>query len=143
MQIAVQENKCSGCKLCQQICAIHHFKEQNPKKAAVKIKAEFPAPGRFTPKLCNQCGECADVCPAEAISLKNGAYVIDPDLCTLCEECVDACSKNAMTLPRGAETPVKCDLCMKCTEICNTGALLAIPEARQAQVQEELHLCTG
>lgn len=143
MQIAVQENKCSGCKLCQQICAIHHFKEQNPKKAAVKIKAEFPVPGRFTPKLCDQCGDCADVCPAEAIRMENSAYVIDPDLCTRCEACMEACSKQAMTLPRSADTPVKCDLCMKCTEICNTGALVAMPQAHQAQVKEELYLCTG
>jgi hypothetical protein len=32
---------------------------------------------------------------------------------------------------------------MKCTEICNTGALVAMPQAHQAQVKEELYLCTG
>ena len=77
MQIAIQENKCSGCKLCQQVCTIHHFKEQNPKKAAIAIKAEFPVPGRFSPKLCNQCGDCAYACPNDAINLRGGAYVID------------------------------------------------------------------
>ena len=35
MHIGVQSENCSGCKLCQQICTIHHFKEINPKKAAI------------------------------------------------------------------------------------------------------------
>ncbi len=143
MQIAVQENKCSGCKLCQQVCAIHHFKEQNPKKAAVKVKAEFPIPGRFTPNLCNQCGDCAYACPNEAIHFQNGAYVIDSELCTLCDECVEACSKNAITYHRGADAPTKCDLCMKCVEICNTGALIAVPRLYQTRTEQELYLCTG
>ena len=90
MQIITRDARCSGCRLCQQICAITHFKEINPKKSAIRIKAKFPKPGVFTPVLCDQCGDCAAVCQSGAIEMKSGRYVIDKEACTLCEACVDA-----------------------------------------------------
>jgi len=125
MQIITRDTRCSGCRLCQQICAITHFQEINPKKSAIRIKAKFPRPGVFTPVLCDQCGECAEVCPSGAIEMESGRYVIDKEACTLCEACVDACPKGAIHVPVGADHPVKCVLCMKCTEVCNTGAIVA------------------
>ena len=80
MHIEVKEEKCSGCRLCQQICAIQHFKEINPKKSSINIRSRLPAPGGFTPKVCDRCGECADVCLMGAIELKDGAYAVDADL---------------------------------------------------------------
>ena len=124
MTIQVHAERCSGCRLCQQICAISHFKEINPKKSAIKIKAQFPSPGRFSPVMCDQCGECEDVCPAGAIRQESGAYVIDKDECTSCGACVEACPIGAIHIPRGEEAPVKCDLCLKCLDVCNTGALV-------------------
>ena len=126
MRIDIRHEKCSGCKLCQQICAIAHFKEINPKKAAISIKAQFPVPGVFKPELCDQCGECEAACPADAITFENGAYVVDPEECTMCEECVEACPKGAVRCPSYASHAIKCDLCMKCTEVCNTGALVPV-----------------
>jgi ferredoxin len=126
MHLEIQEHKCSGCKLCQQICAIEHFQEINPKKSAIKIRAEFPVPGIFRPETCTQCGECAEVCPADAIEERDGAYVIDPELCTGCGECVEECPTDAIFFPSTVSHPIKCDLCLKCTEVCNTGALTAV-----------------
>ena len=31
MKIKATKEKCTGCKLCQQICTIEHFAEINPK----------------------------------------------------------------------------------------------------------------
>ncbi len=139
MQIIIRKEQCSGCRLCQQICAITHFQEVNPKKSAIRIEAEFPAPGVFAPVVCDQCGECAAVCPAGAIDWAGGRYVIDGDACTLCEECIDACPSAAIHIPRGAELPVKCDLCMKCAAVCNTGALLARTDY---SLEEDVTRCT-
>ncbi len=129
MRIHIEENRCSGCRLCQQICAIEHFGELNPKKSAIRIKARFPVPGLFLPEVCDQCGECESACPAGAIEIKNRAYAIDPSLCTSCEQCIEACPMGVMHSPARVDHPIKCDLCLKCTEVCNTGALVAIHEA--------------
>ena len=128
MRIQVEQKECTGCRLCQQICAIAHYNEINPRKAAIAIAAEFPVPGTFHPKLCDQCGTCEEVCPESAISVKDGAYVIDPELCTDCGICVDECPTGVIYTHADLETPIICDLCLKCTEVCNTGALMVVEE---------------
>lgn len=125
MKIKVTKEKCTGCKLCQQICTISHYDEINPKKAAIHIEPQFPKPGYFEPKLCVQCGKCEEACPVDAISLhENGAYVIDRETCTDCGACVEACPFGVMFTHEDVPTPIMCDLCLKCTEVCNTGALM-------------------
>ena len=128
MKIQVIQEKCTGCRLCEQICTIHHCKEINPKKSAIRIKAEFPEPGIFIPKLCDQCGDCIEVCPTTAISKEEHAVVIDPDECTDCGACVTECPTEVIYEHPDMETPIICDLCLKCTEVCNTGALVVVDD---------------
>ena len=75
MKIAVDAPKCTGCRLCMEICAIEHYHEINPKKAALNITAEFPVPGVYKPKVCIQCGVCAETCPVDAISEQDGIWM--------------------------------------------------------------------
>lgn len=49
---------------------------------------------------CDGCGDCVEVCPAEAIQLVEGKAQIDPDLCIECEVCVKACPKGAIKVAR-------------------------------------------
>jgi len=127
MRIKVTKERCTGCKLCQQICTITHFNEINPKKAAIGIEAQFPEPGHFVPKVCVQCGKCEEACPVGAIHREeNGAYVIDRQECTDCGICVEACPFGVIFTHADAPTPIICDFCMKCTEVCNTGAIVAV-----------------
>lgn len=44
---------------------------------------------------CVQCGKCMDECPASAISLIDGKYVIDPDACASCGLCAGVCEVEA------------------------------------------------
>jgi carbon-monoxide dehydrogenase iron sulfur subunit len=125
MRIRVHKENCTGCRLCQQICAITRFGEVNPKKASIGIVARFPEPGTFEPKLCTQCGICEAECPSDAIHKDGDAYVIHEDECTNCGICVDVCPIGVIYTHRDAPTPIICNLCMKCTEVCNTGALVA------------------
>ena len=124
MQIKVNADKCSGCRLCRQICTIYHFDELNPRKAAIGIEALFPVPGKFKPRVCTQCGDCAEVCPEDAIYEKDGVYIIDKEKCTYCLLCVEACPHDVMFLHDDVDIPIKCDFCWKCTEVCNTGAIV-------------------
>jgi ferredoxin len=99
--------------------------ESNPKKAALNLVPHFPAPGTYEMQVCTQCGECALVCPTQAIQLnERGAYYVDPDLCDLCEACVDACPDSVMYVrPALSEHAWKCDLCGDCVSVCGTSAL--------------------
>lgn len=44
---------------------------------------------------CIACGACAAECPVEAISEKDGKYVIDADTCLDCGACAGVCPVEA------------------------------------------------
>ncbi len=46
---------------------------------------------------CTGCGQCADICPVEAINLENETAVISDD-CIGCGICVDICPLEAISL---------------------------------------------
>jgi ferredoxin len=50
-------------------------------------------------KKCTGCGDCVDVCPVEALSVKNKKAVVDDDECIDCGACVNTCPEGAISLP--------------------------------------------
>ena len=52
---------------------------------------------RIDKERCNGCGSCVEACPTGAMSLMNGAAVIDYALCAQCEACIDVCPSGAIT----------------------------------------------
>lgn len=124
MKFKINHDVCSGCKVCQLICSLTHFKEVNPKKGALKIHGHFPEPGIFTINVCTQCGICADACPGNAIQEIDGAYIIDKELCTNCGLCAEACPEQVIVMREDTETPIKCDNCGECIKLCPRGALM-------------------
>jgi carbon-monoxide dehydrogenase iron sulfur subunit len=123
-RLRVQPGRCSGCRLCLQICAISHQHEINPRKAALRIEARFPQPGVYQPRVCTQCGMCLAACPEGGIYRReDGAYVVITEKCTNCGECIPVCKPGVIVQPRDLDHVVICDNCFKCVELCNTGAL--------------------
>lgn len=47
--------------------------------------------------LCTQCEYCIDVCPVEAISVKDDGMFSDPAICIRCCACVKECPEGART----------------------------------------------
>ncbi|MGB9672799.1 MAG: 4Fe-4S dicluster domain-containing protein [Anaerolineales bacterium] len=125
MRLYADHSKCSGCKACLVACSLNLFQENNPKKSAIVIVPHFPAPGNYEVKVCTQCGDCAEVCPTEAIKRnERGAYYVDINECNLCEACVSECPEGVMFVRTElADTAWKCDLCGDCVAVCGTGAL--------------------
>ncbi len=100
-----------------------NFKQVTPSKGLLRIEGRFPSPGDYRIHLCDQCGECAEVCPVEAITLENGVWLIDEDVCIACHECVEACPKDVMIINPETDIPAKCILCGECAEICPRQAI--------------------
>lgn len=93
---------------------------------------------------CQGLGDCARVCPFDAIELRHGLAVVNPEKCTGCSLCVPECPKSIITLvPKGAPVvlrcsnrlrakavssacPVGCITCLKCEKECPTGAIKVV-----------------
>ena len=54
-------------------------------------------PAKVNVDDCVGCGACADVCPADAITVDDVA-VVDENACTECGACVDECPQEYITL---------------------------------------------
>ena len=76
---------------------------------------------------CVGLGECAQVCPFDAITMKDGFPEIDPNKCVGCGTCVRTCPKKVIELmPSKARIWVPCstkDLGKKVREICKVGCI--------------------
>ncbi len=121
--LVLRHEKCTGCSLCELICSLAHFKENNPKKSAIHIRRKFPKPGIFEIRVCNQCGRCEEVCPSEAITHKDGIYTVDPKKCTFCGICFDECPSGVLFTHKDVPYPIKCDLCGECVQVCAPEAI--------------------
>lgn len=86
---------------------------------------------------CIGFGDCAEVCPYDAIRICDGIAHINPHLCRACGMCVKACPKNIIAMlplnvskacvlcinkEKGARTRKECKTgcigCMRCKKVC-------------------------
>ena len=124
MELKAVSSKCSGCRACLVACAMSCFEENNLRKAALAVIPHFPNPGVFEVRTCNQCGACAEVCPADAIPKnQRGVYEIDPELCIGCMSCLSVCPNGVVFSHPDREAPFMCGLCGDCVKVCGTNVL--------------------
>ena len=133
-KLTVIPELCSGCRICELVCAIEHFKVNNPKKSAVRVLVVYPHPVIRMPIICSQCKDapCAEVCPVDALSRVNGVVKLDKEVCISCYRCIEACPFGAMYAHEECDYPLKCDMCNgnpRCVTECPKGAIRLIPEA--------------
>jgi carbon-monoxide dehydrogenase iron sulfur subunit len=133
-RLAVIPEQCSGCGICELVCAIRHFGVNNPKKSAIRVMITYPHPVVRMPIVCSQCKlpACGRVCPADALRLENGVVQVVEENCVSCYKCVEACPFGAMYIHEDYGIPIKCDMCggdPECVGKCPKGAIQLIPEA--------------
>ncbi|MFA6472895.1 MAG: 4Fe-4S binding protein [Candidatus Latescibacterota bacterium] len=51
---------------------------------------------RIESSLCEVCGTCVGVCPADAIIIEGRNIRIDTERCILCSACVQVCPVSAV-----------------------------------------------
>lgn len=121
--VGVNEKECTLCGACETTCSTAYFKEDNRLKSSIQVEELDTDPGAAI-HVCNQCGNCIDVCPTEAISrTKKGTVVISKKLCIGCFNCVGVCPTDTMFWHEVLPEPFKCIACAKCTEECPTEAI--------------------
>ena len=133
-KLMVIPEQCSGCRICELVCAIKHFGVNNPKKSAIKVLTIYPHPVVRMPIVCSQCKvlTCAQVCPVDALQRSDGVMQLDKENCISCYKCVDACPFGAIYVHEDYDLPIICDMCggdPECVKKCPTGALRLIPES--------------
>jgi NAD-dependent dihydropyrimidine dehydrogenase PreA subunit len=100
---------CNCCKCCcEGMVAARRFAMQHPVNTTNFLAA-------IDPETCKGCGQCARICPIEAIATDAGSSKapavarLDPDLCLGCGLCAQTCPTAAIRLvprARRAVTPL-------------------------------------
>lgn len=156
-RISIVPEKCAGCRTCELVCAMHHYKSNNPRKGAIRVALLFPEPGINSPSTCKQCDDapCVAACPVEAMTQDDlGVITISPEKCIRCLACVRACPWGAIYVHDEISTPILCDLCgysndptviPECVKWCPKKALLfepatAIGDSRRVAYTKKLVL---
>ena len=112
---------------------------------------------KFCNFACLGYGDCAVVCPQNAISIENGIAHVDPRKCIGCGICVRECPNSIIHLindtsrvvvecsnhDKGALTRKYCTNgcigCMKCQKACPNGAITVVNNLATI----DYSLCTG
>ena len=136
MRMDIDMLRCTGCKLCQIVCSVANFEENNPKKAGIRIVSKLFTEARYEVVVCDQCGECIATCPFDAIRLASGVVTINPELCTNCGVCVDACPNGALFTHPDVDHPIKCILCGECEKLCPRGILGILAASDEGEVAD-------
>jgi carbon-monoxide dehydrogenase iron sulfur subunit len=96
--LAVKPELCTGCGICEKVCAQTFYKEENPEKSAIRIGERSPETGHYVITVCDQLGACVDVCPSKALSRnKKGVVIRSKKLC-VGGKCVEECPEGVLSI---------------------------------------------
>ena len=125
----IDYEKCTGCRLCEQVCSVKHEGVSNPARSRIGV-VKWEEEGLYVPMTCQQCesAPCQVICPLKAISRDDhgGVVEVDYDKCIGCRMCIAVCPFGAMSFDGLGEKVIKCDFCggdPVCVKFCETQAI--------------------
>jgi len=127
--LQVDFEKCTGCRLCENVCAVFHDGVSNPARSRIKV-IKWESEGIYIPMSCQQCQDapCMIICPVKAISRdeKLSRVMVNQDKCIGCRSCVTVCPFGAMNFNVIDRKVFKCDYCdgdPQCVRFCDMKAV--------------------
>jgi Fe-S-cluster-containing hydrogenase component 2 len=114
--IEIDVDKCTGCRICELACSLHHERRCIPSKS--RIHAIIWAEEGVSTKACKYEALWRD--PA------TGAVLVMEDSCIGCKMCLVACPYGCMGYDKDKRKAFKCDLCggdPACCKACPTKAI--------------------
>ena len=138
-RIIWDQEKCTGCRVCEAICSFVKEGEFNPVKSRGKVVRTIENQILYSVRVaCLQCEEafCRAVCPTGAISTNDtGVKIVNEEKCIGCKMCEMACPVGAVVVDVEKGVAIKCDLCEgleepQCVKYCYTEALKYLPAER-------------
>jgi Fe-S-cluster-containing hydrogenase component 2 len=131
IQTAASDSSCTGCGICELVCAAVHGNSIGPSMRRIWLAKDAISPISSI-LTCLQCEypACYFACPlkdkALCIDNKTGARYIKPENCQGCKTCIYACllPESRINFDCERNVAIKCDLCKDradgpvCIEYC-------------------------
>lgn len=140
--MVVDQERCTGCRLCEMVCSVKKEGVSDPSRARIHI-IKWEMEGFYLPMFCQHCEEplCAAVCPVNAIQRDEalGRVIVDSQLCIGCRACISACPLGGVGFDGKERKVLRCDLCEgdpTCVKYCETRAIQYM-EAEQVQIRKK------
>ena len=134
--MVVDQEKCTGCRLCEMVCSVNKEGVSNPARARIKI-IKWETEGYYMPMFCQHCEDpvCESVCPVNGIcrDRDTGRVSVDQELCIGCRSCVSACPLGGAGFDSKTKEVLRCDQCggdPTCVKYCQTKAIQYIDEEK-------------
>ncbi|MEM2191985.1 MAG: 4Fe-4S dicluster domain-containing protein [Candidatus Hadarchaeales archaeon] len=127
MKLTVNQEVCTGCRVCTLVCSFYHEDVCNPAKA--RIHVERKSVEEDIPHVCTQCENppCVRACPNQALTKTDlGSIRVEEKACDACGICMRVCPNDAIRIHPLKKVAMICDLCdgdPKCAKFCVMKAL--------------------
>ena len=127
--LAIDYEKCTGCRNCELACSVAHTQTFNPARSRIQILKDELS-NMVAPIVCLQCETplCKNACPNGAIvENEHGILYVDSNTCVGCLNCVTACIYGGISMDPKTKKAIKCDHCggePKCVPACEYGAIV-------------------
>lgn len=129
--ISIQRDKCTGCGICQAMCAVASCGRACPSESRIRLRRQWDSETPFHDvAICRHCAEpaCLTACLMDIIS-KNpatGHVARDTDKCFGCAACAVMCPFGAPVYDTETHKMATCDFCggdPVCVKVCPHSAI--------------------